>query len=223
MNPPCDTPLSEVQRLTLLYGTRRARIVLKRCFDALASGFLIIILSPLFLALAIAVKLSSKGAVIFHQDRVGQGGKNLQMLKFRTMYTELTEEIQASLQRHQEAGTLLKSQDDPRVTPLGRWLRRTSLDELPQLFNVLQGTMSLVGPRPLMLHLARPFPNFVRARSLVKPGITGLWQIRERENFTSAIFMMPHDLEYIEKFGLPLDIEILLKTIPALLGGRGAC
>jgi len=119
-------------------------------------------------------------------------------------------------------GTLLKMRHDPRVTPIGRWLRKTSVDELPQLWNVLCGEMSLVGPRPLIPFMLEGDQEFRQVRASVRPGLTGLWQIRDRVNNTSAAVMRPHDLEYIERFSLRLDFLILLRTIPAVLAGKGA-
>ena len=123
----------------------------------------------------------------------------------------------------EKTGTLIKLKEDPRLTPIGSFIRKTSIDELPQLFNVLKGDMSLVGPRPLVLHMMQPYPTIRRVRCMVRPGVTGLWQIRERANNTSVIVMMPHDLDYLRNYSLWLDIRILLATLPAVLWGTGAC
>lgn len=221
--PVNDISSAEVDRLMSFFVNRNKYACVKRIFDLVVAMLFVLILSPLFIVLVLTVKFTSPGPVIFRQERIGQMEGHFQMLKFRSMYTEVTPEMAKVLLRYQEAGTLLKGEQDPRVTPVGKWLRRTSLDELPQLFNVIGGTMSLVGPRPLMLHLARPYPNFVKIRSMLKPGITGLWQIKERDNFTSAAYMIGHDLEYLENFCFINDIKILLLTLPALLSAKGAC
>ena len=121
-----------------------------------------------------------------------------------------------------KAGVLAKSSNDRRVTRVGRLIRKTSIDELPQLLNVFKGEMSIVGPRPLMPHMLEPFPEFREVRGLVRPGITGLWQIRDRKNNTSATFMIPHDTEYIHRLSLLLDLQIVCATIPAVLRQEGA-
>jgi len=143
------------------------------------------------------------------------------MYKFRTMRVQA-----ASAVGHQTdtatKGLLVKGRNDPRVTPLGRFLRSTSLDELPQLFNVLKGDMSLVGPRPLIPFMLAGHPEFAKARALVRPGITGLWQVCERENNTNAAAMMPYDLEYIQRFSLWSDLAILLRTPFVVFSGKGA-
>ena len=122
-----------------------------------------------------------------------------------------------------QQGVLVKVEHDPRVTGVGRVLRATSLDELPQLFNILKGQMSFVGPRPLIAFMLQPCPEFARARSLVRPGITGLWQVRERHNNTSAFSMKAHDLEYVQQFSLRLDMAILFKTARVVVSRQGAC
>lgn len=218
-----DTTFEEAERLTRSLKKRQLHAFAKRLFDVIVATALVLALLPVLTVLALTVKFSSPGPVIFRQERIGQGGNIFQMFKFRSMYTEVSPEMAKKLQQHQDAGILLKGGQDPRVTLVGHWLRRTSLDELPQLFNVIGGSMSLVGPRPLMPHLARPYPNFVMVRSMLKPGITGLWQVRDREHCTSAAFMIRHDLEYVENYGFFVDLKIILLTLPALLGTKGAC
>lgn len=201
----------------------RWQLACKRLYDILAAFVLLLLLSPLLAAAGLAVKLSSPGPVLFYQEREGRYGRRFFMLKFRTMYTgglNLLGERQAILAVD---GTLLKLHRDPRVTPIGYWLRKTSVDELPQLWNVLRGEMSLVGPRPLIpFMLEKGDQEFRQVRALVRPGVTGLWQLRDRSNNTSAIAMRLHDLEYIDRFSLRLDFLILLRTIPAVLMGKGA-
>ncbi|HED15587.1 MAG TPA: sugar transferase [Gammaproteobacteria bacterium] len=217
-----DVGQSEVDRLAACITQRRGQLAVKRIMDLLGGAILAILLAPLLLLLTLAVWVSSRGPVLYRQERIGVSGKRFSMIKFRTMYVDLPQEIVEEIRLHEQNGDLFKSENDPRITPVGRWLRRYSMDELPQLFNVLGGTMSLVGPRPLMLHMAEPYPNFVAARSMVRPGITGLWQVLDREHATNASFMIRHDLEYVERFSLTLDMKILLLTLPATLTAAGA-
>jgi lipopolysaccharide/colanic/teichoic acid biosynthesis glycosyltransferase len=191
----------------------------KRGFDVLGSALLILLLSPVLLVAAIAVKLSSPGPVLYFAERVARGGHSrFQMLKFRSMRRAAPGEIEM-----QSAGVLLKSANHPRITFVGRILRKTSIDELPQLFNVLLGDMSLVGPRPLIPALLSGLsPREQELRSQVRPGITGLFQLRDRVHGETALTMIGHDLEYVENFSLWLDFMILARTIPAVLTGRGA-
>lgn len=194
----------------------------KRVLDVVIALPLLALLSPLFLLVGLAIKISSAGPIFFRQEREGLGGKRFAMLKFRSMRingSTALEQQQAALATQ---GTLMKMRRDPRVTTVGRWLRATSIDELPQLWNVLRGDMSLVGPRPLIPFMLEGHPEFRRVRALVRPGITGLWQLRDRSNNTSAAAMLTHDLEYLTRFGLMQDLSILLQTIPAVLSGKGA-
>ncbi|MFO1476868.1 MAG: sugar transferase [Verrucomicrobiota bacterium] len=145
------------------------------------------------------------------------------MFKFRSMRIDTDPKLAQLQRRAAESGVLVKHVRDPRVTPIGRVLRSTSIDELPQLMNVLRGEMSLVGPRPLLPFMLAPFPAFARARAIVRPGLTGLWQIRERHNNTSALCMLPHDLEYIRRFSLWRDLVILCRTPWVVITQKGAC
>lgn len=195
----------------------------KAAMDFTLSAFLLILLSPLMLLIAALIKLTSPGPVFFTQVRSGLRGKKFVMYKFRSMYHG------ADRQRHElEAlnemkGPVFKLKNDPRVTPLGRILRKTSLDELPQLWNVLRGEMSLVGPRPLPDYEVAKFDEVsYRRRLSVKPGITGLWQVKGRSDVKDFSEWIRLDLEYIDNWSLGLDIMILLQTIPAVLRGRGA-
>jgi lipopolysaccharide/colanic/teichoic acid biosynthesis glycosyltransferase len=167
------------------------------------------------------VKLTSKGPVFYRDERIGLGEQPFDMLKFRTMYAD-AHALQAELEAENEAdGPLFKIREDPRVTPVGAFLRRFSLDEIPQLWNVLRGGMSLVGPRPLPLRDYALLEAWHRKRYLVLPGITGLWQISGRSNlgFDDLVRL---DFYYLENWSIWLDISILLKTVPAVLRGRGA-
>ena len=194
---------------------------LKRTFDIIGASILLLVLSPLLAAITLAVRLSSRGPIVFRSTRRGIGQRPFPCLKFRTMHTD-AEERQADLEELNEAsGALFKIREDPRLTPIGRILRRFSLDELPQLVNVLRGEMSLVGPRPLPERDYEMLEDWHRKRYLVLPGITGLWQVSGRSelDFDDLVHL---DFIYLERWSLALDLTILLKTIPAVLLRRGA-
>jgi exopolysaccharide biosynthesis polyprenyl glycosylphosphotransferase len=195
--------------------------VVKRGFDLLVSALVLAIGLPLWLGIAAAVKLSSRGPVFYRDRRVGLGEREFGMLKFRTMHAEAARQ-QAELEASNEAdGPLFKIREDPRVTGVGAVLRRFSLDEIPQLWNVLRGEMSLVGPRPLPLRDFERLEAWHRKRYLVLPGVTGLWQISGRSSlgFDDLVRL---DFFYLENWSIWLDVSILAKTVPAVLGGRGA-
>ena len=198
------------------------RLAAKRLIDALGSLILLLMLAPLFALTALVIKLDSPGPIFFAQERVGLNKRRFRMLKFRTMVNG-AEKQQAALEELNEAdGPVFKIKDDPRVTPVGKFLRRFSIDELPQLFNVLKGDMSLVGPRPLPVRdVERIDVASQKRRFSIKPGLTCLWQVNGRSNigFEEWVRM---DLDYIDRWSLGLDILILLKTIPAVFKGPGA-
>jgi exopolysaccharide biosynthesis polyprenyl glycosylphosphotransferase len=195
---------------------------LKRTFDLVVSVMLLIVLSPLLLAIALAVRLSSRGPVIYRSTRPGIGTTPFSCFKFRTMRSGADEE-QADLEEANEAGSgvLFKIREDPRLTRVGRMLRRYSLDELPQLVNVLRGEMSLVGPRPLPMRDFERMEEWHKKRYLVLPGVTGLWQVSGRSelDFDDLVRL---DFYYLERWSVFLDLTILLKTIPAVFTKRGA-
>jgi exopolysaccharide biosynthesis polyprenyl glycosylphosphotransferase len=194
---------------------------IKRTFDLIVSGALVVIGSPLWLLIALAIRLASPGPILYRDIRVGVNEVEFAMLKFRTMYVDAADR-QAYLEQENEAdGALFKIRKDPRVTPVGAVLRRFSIDEVPQVLNVLRGEMSLVGPRPLPLRDYRKLEDWHRKRYLVLPGMTGLWQISGRSNlgFDDLVRL---DFYYIENWSIWLDISILLKTIPAVVLRRGA-
>jgi exopolysaccharide biosynthesis polyprenyl glycosylphosphotransferase len=193
----------------------------KRSFDVVVSTLVIIVGSPLWVAIACAIKLSSHGAVFYRDQRIGLGDRPFGMMKFRTMYADAAER-QAALEASNEAsGPLFKIKDDPRVTRVGRFLRRFSLDELPQVLNVLWGEMSLVGPRPLPIRDYEQLQDWHRKRYRVLPGMTGLWQVSGRIDL-SFDDLVRLDFYYIENWSIWLDISILAKTLPAVLARRGA-
>jgi exopolysaccharide biosynthesis polyprenyl glycosylphosphotransferase len=195
--------------------------VLKRAFDLVGATLLLLVLSPMLAVVALCVKLSSRGPVIYRSLRPGIGGHPFACFKFRTMY-ENADEQQGPLEVHNEhGGAIFKMRQDPRVTRVGRFLRRWSFDELPQLFNVLRGEMSLVGPRPLPQRDYDLLEDWHRKRYLVMPGMTGLWQVSGRSelDFDELVRL---DFLYLERWSIFLDLSILLKTIPAVIRARGA-
>jgi exopolysaccharide biosynthesis polyprenyl glycosylphosphotransferase len=196
---------------------------LKRVLDVLGALAGTIALSPLLVVIAIAIKLTSPGPVFFRQERMGLQGKVFQMWKFRTMVANAPAlQVQLEAKNQTQDGIMFKLKNDPRIIPIGSFLRRTSLDELPQLFNVLMGQMSIVGPRPLPLRDVERFESWHHIRHRVLPGITGLWQISGRsdiEDFNDAARL---DLYYIDNWSLNLDLDILIETIRMVLFGKGA-
>jgi exopolysaccharide biosynthesis polyprenyl glycosylphosphotransferase len=190
--------------------------------DILFSLFLLVIFSPLFLVSAVLIKRSSPGPVFFAQERVGLNKRRFRLYKFRTMIPDAERKL-AELECFNElSGPVFKIKNDPRITPIGKFLRKTSIDELPQLYNVLIGDMSLVGPRALPVRDYNGFDqDWHRRRFSVRPGITCLWQINGRNNIPFDQWM-ELDLEYIDNWSLWLDAKILLKTIPAVISGHGA-
>lgn len=202
--------------------TVRGAYKAKRAVDVAASGLGLLLLAPLFAAIALAVRLTSPGPAIFRQVRVGRFGRHFAFFKFRSMYVD-AEARRASLAARNESadGVIFKMRADPRVTPVGRLLRRTSLDELPQLVNVFLGDMSLVGPRPPLPSEVREYTLEDRKRLDVKPGLTCIWQISGRSDLPFAR-QVALDKEYIRSRGFWGDLLILLKTVPAILSGKGA-
>jgi lipopolysaccharide/colanic/teichoic acid biosynthesis glycosyltransferase len=207
-------------------GTSAAQASMKRFIDVFGAAVGLVLLFPVMLAIALLVRLTSPGPALFRQLRQGQGGRPFWFLKFRTMTADAEHRL-GDLEPLNEAagGVLFKMRRDPRVTPLGRWLRRTSLDELPQLLNVLRGEMSLVGPRPLQMRdsalLEQLEPGAYARRLSVLPGLTGAWQVGGRSE-TDSLGMLQLDLDYIERWSLWRDLGILCRTVGAVLRGRGA-
>ncbi|HEV8305245.1 MAG TPA: sugar transferase [Gemmatimonadales bacterium] len=194
---------------------------IKRVMDVLLAVALLLLLAPLLGLLALAVKVTSRGPVFFVQQRIGQHGTVFPMLKFRSMY-DGAERAEAALAARRRDRTFLKIANDPRTTPLGRWLRLASLDELPQLFNVLRGDMSIVGPRPILPCDLGKFPRGHQMRRFTaKPGITGLWQVSGRSLCTDEE-RIQLDLVYVDCWSLWLDVLILARTVPVVVTGLGA-
>jgi exopolysaccharide biosynthesis polyprenyl glycosylphosphotransferase len=214
----------EVEGATLLgvrrHGLSRSSWLIKRSFDLVGSALILTLLAPLMAMISLAVKFDSRGQVFFRQRRVGREDRVFEIYKFRTMYDGAEAEREALAHRNEAGGGLFKIEDDPRITRVGGFLRSTSLDELPQLLNVLRGNMSLVGPRPLVLDEDSLIEGLHRHRLLVQPGVTGLWQI-----FGSARIplneMVKIDYLYGANWSLWLDVKILLRTVPFVIGRRG--
>jgi lipopolysaccharide/colanic/teichoic acid biosynthesis glycosyltransferase len=214
-------PLVEIQPVSFT----TADCLVKRAFDVIGSSLLLLLLSPILLLIAFLVKATSDGPIFYKAARVGRGGRYFTFLKFRSMYTDRG---RATVQaKNEKDGHIFKIRNDPRITPLGRILRRYSLDELPQLINVFLGDMSLVGPRPLPIEdmepdgMSRRFAIWSEQRASVPPGITGLWQIRGRSELPFAD-LIKYDLEYVHNWSLGLDLRILMETPRFVVSGKGA-
>ena len=217
IRPVAGLPLLNVEEPEFS-GVRR---IVKGAIDRILALFAIVLLSPVLLAVSIAVAVTSRGPIMFRQVRIGRHGKPFVIHKFRSMYVDAEERLAELSHLNEADGELFKMRDDPRVTPVGKYLRRFSLDELPQFFDVLLGRMSLVGPRPPLPTEVDRYASLVRRRLVVKPGITGLWQVSGRSDL-SWDESVRLDLLYVENWSLALDIAILMKTAMAVLRRRGA-
>jgi exopolysaccharide biosynthesis polyprenyl glycosylphosphotransferase len=198
-----------------------ARRVVKEIVDRVGSGFMLTLFSPLILLISLLILIDSRGSVFYRQKRVGKDGRAFTMVKFRTMVRDADKMRTGLAAANEGFGLLFKMRKDPRVTRIGAVLRRYSLDELPQLFNVLRGAMSLVGPRPPLPEETKRYAPDVRRRLLVKPGMTGLWQVSGRSDlpWEESVRL---DLRYVEDWSLTLDAVILWKTVRAVVTGQGA-
>lgn len=197
-------------------------LFIKRIMDIVGSASGLLILSPLFLLTMLAVRLESRGPIFYGQTRVGKGEKQFKMWKFRSMYPDADKRL-AEMQSQNESsdGVIFKMKNDPRITKVGKFIRAYSIDELPQLWNILVGDMSIVGPRPALPHEFDNWPAYARIRLEVKPGLTCYWQVRGRSSLTFEQ-QMDLDTEYIIDMGILTDIKIILATVPAVLLKRGA-
>jgi exopolysaccharide biosynthesis polyprenyl glycosylphosphotransferase len=193
----------------------------KRAFDIVVASLVLFLLAPVLIVVAVIVKLHDGGPVVFRQARVGRAGQIFPMMKFRSMAVDAEDRLEELLMLNESDGLLFKIRDDPRITPVGRFMRRYSVDELPQLFNVLRGEMSLVGPRPPLLTEADQYAADVRRRLLVRPGLTGLWQISGRSSLSwdEAVRL---DLFYVDNWTMTSDLVIMAKTVRAVLQATGA-
>jgi lipopolysaccharide/colanic/teichoic acid biosynthesis glycosyltransferase len=205
-----------------LLVARPWQLAIKRVMDIAGSLVLLVVLSPVLLVTALAIGLTSPGGVIHRQQRVGRDGTRFTMYKFRSMVANAHEQRHLHADKnHHDSGPIFKIADDPRITPVGRWIRRLSIDELPQLLNVLQGRMSLVGPRPPLPEEFETYNLRQQLRMLAKPGLTCIWQVSGRSDvdFDRWVDM---DIEYFKRWTIRLDVLLLLKSIPAVILGRGA-
>ena len=209
----------------LSFGSAPDRIwhlLLKRLFDMVFTSLGLVLLSPLFLIIAIAVKCTSNGPVFFKQERCSLNGRRFALYKFRTMVEGAEAKIEELLQHNEMKGPVFKMENDPRLTKIGKYLRKLSLDELPQIWNVLKGDMSLVGPRPPLPAEVKKYDDWQRRRLSMRPGITCIWQASGRNKISDFNHWMKLDLEYIDNWSLTLDFKILCKTVPAVLFVHGA-
>jgi exopolysaccharide biosynthesis polyprenyl glycosylphosphotransferase len=217
VRPVCGMALLQMERPEL----RGVRRLVKSAFDRTCAALGILVLAPVLLGLALMVKATSPGPILFRQERVGRDGRIFSMIKFRSMQVDAEHRIEMLSAANEGNGVLFKIRNDPRVTPVGRVLRRYSLDELPQLFNVLKGEMSLVGPRPPLPSEVGRFGIDMHRRFVVKPGLTGLWQVSGRSDL-SLDESVRIDIHYVEHWSLLLDLMILWRTVGAVLRGKGA-
>ncbi|UNK21163.1 sugar transferase [Paenibacillus sp. N3/727] len=190
---------------------------IKRVMDCILALIGLVVLSPLFFIVSILIKLEDpKGSVFFYQTRIGKDEKPFRMYKFRSMVSNAEELLEELLSRNEVGGAMFKMKDDPRITRIGKWIRKTSIDELPQLWNVIRGEMSLVGPRPALPREVQLYSSYDKLRLRISPGCTGLWQVSGRSNL-SFDEMLELDLEYIERRGLWLDFKLILRTIKIIV------
>ena len=194
---------------------------LKRLIDILLSGIGIIVLIPFWLVMFIAIKIDSRGPIFFKQKRVGKNGKIFKMYKFRSMYADAEERKAELMEQNEMSGPMFKMADDPRITPIGKFIRKFSIDELPQFFNVLKGEMSLVGTRPPTVDEWNEYNAHHKARLAIKPGITGLWQVSGRNDITDFEEVMSYDLRYIQEWSVLEDIRIIFRTIGVVFKAKG--
>lgn len=195
--------------------------LIKRGMDVLLSAVALIVLSPVFLVTAVAIKCEDRGPVFFVQPRAGKDMKPFSMYKFRSMYVNADEKLKEMMKDNEQTGHAFKIKNDPRITRTGRFIRRFSIDELPQLINIMKGDMSIVGPRPILTFQMEACSQYERQRLAVQPGLTCYWQIGGRANVTWEEWV-ELDLDYIEDMGLWTDLKMIVKTVPAVFRGDGA-
>lgn len=195
--------------------------VIKRLIDVVCSFLGVLVLSPLFIIIAIIIKITSKGPVFFSQKRVGKDGKEFEMYKFRSMVVNAEELKEKLAAQNEMSGPMFKMKDDPRVTKVGKFIRKTSIDELPQLWNVLKGDMSLVGPRPSLPKEVAQFEDWMYRRVEVKPGLTCYWQVIGRNNIDFEDWMKL-DIKYVDERSTWVDIKLIFKTVGVLFGDKNA-
>lgn len=221
---PITIDSSEVQPLKEYLLHKKGYLIVKRLIDIVGSIFGVILTIPFIFVVGLAIKLESKSLkakVFFVQERVGKDGKLFKMIKFRSMQVDAEEQLKNLLHKNEVKGAMFKMKNDPRVTRVGKFIRKTSIDELPQFFNVLIGDMSLVGPRPPLMREVVQYSEMDKARLLVKPGITGLWQVTVRNNADFDV-MVQLDLKYIKQLSIKNDLKIIFKTVAAVVHPTGA-
>lgn len=223
--PPIKTDRRHASRIDVVFpihNSKHAKI--KRSIDVVISGFLLVLLWPIIAIVAALIKVTSRGPALFIQERVGQGGQTIEVRKFRTMRVDGDRLLRADdvlWQEYLDNDHKLETERDPRVTRIGRVLRRTSMDELPQLLDVFNGRLSMVGPRPVIIPELSRYGPYLCAYLAVRPGLTGKWQVSGRANVAYPM-RAKIDFEYVNKWSLTNDLRIILQTIPAVLSGTGA-
>jgi exopolysaccharide biosynthesis polyprenyl glycosylphosphotransferase len=203
------------------YGKNPAYFIVKRIIDIIGALCGIILLHPVMVVVAIWIKIGSKGSVFFTQERVGQDGRGFMMYKFRSMCIDAEYLLEKLQDKNEMSGPMFKIKEDPRVTKIGKFIRKTSIDELPQLFNILKGEMSLVGPRPSLPKEVAQFSSFQKQRLVAKPGLTCYWQVSGRSDVSFKEWM-EMDVQYIEERNTWIDIRLIFKTVGVLFGDEGA-
>lgn len=197
--------------------SKASYLVIKRIMDVMLALIGLVLLSPLFILVALLIKMEDpKGSVFFYQTRIGKNERPFRMYKFRSMVSNAEELLEKLLDQNEVGGAMFKMKEDPRITKLGKFIRKTSIDELPQLWNVVRGDMSLVGPRPALPREVMQYTSYDKQRLSVSPGCTGLWQVSGRNNL-SFQEMLELDLEYIERRNLWLDIKVMLRTVKVMV------
>lgn len=213
--------VSRRDHCNLVKNKRMVRFV-KRTFDIISSLFAMIILSPVFLIVALAIYIDDpKGSPIFVQDRVGKNGKNFKMYKFRSMVVDAETRLSELKSQNEKDGPVFKMKEDPRITRIGRFIRKTSIDELPQLVNVFKGDMSVVGPRPALPDEVAEYNDFERRRLLMRPGLTCYWQASDNRDDISFDDWMKMDVNYIETYSLWIDIKLIIRTVKVVFTAQG--
>jgi exopolysaccharide biosynthesis polyprenyl glycosylphosphotransferase len=219
--PAVPSAVSDGYLHYLTHAPRPYQRSLKRLFDIFASAAALLLLSPLLAAVALIIKLTSKGPVFFKQERMGLHGRPFHMFKFRSMVVN-AEQLKDQLRAlNEQSGPVFKIKNDPRITPIGRFIRKYSIDELPQLINVLRGDMSIVGPRPPVPKEVAQYEGWQRRRLSVRPGLTCIWQVSGRNQISFQEWMFL-DMRYIDHWSLGEDMSLIWKTFPVVLTGRGA-